>query len=197
LPSLILPLLLFAISTTATPGPNNVMVTASGANFGFRRTIPHMLGITFGVPAMIVAIGWGLGPIFEGAPIVHQALKYVGAAYLLFLAWKIGTAGRSDDADGSGSPLTFLQAALFQWVNPKAWIIAVGAVTTFTTVGGNPFFETLVIAAAFALVTFPCIAAWTLFGMAIRRLLRSERALKAFNIAMALLLAASLLPVFL
>jgi threonine/homoserine/homoserine lactone efflux protein len=194
--SLLVSLLPFAVAASVTPGPNNLMVTASTANFGFRRTIPHMLGITIGFPVMIVGIGWGLGSLFAAFPVLHQILKYVGAAYLLFLSWKIATAGRSDGARGTGNPLTFLQAALFQWVNPKAWVMAISAVTTFTTVGGSLVFETLVIALVFALVCVPSLTTWAVFGLAIGRLLQSDRMRAAFNIAMALLLVASLLPVF-
>jgi threonine/homoserine/homoserine lactone efflux protein len=194
--SLLVSLLPFAVAASVTPGPNNLMVTASTANFGFRRTIPHMLGITIGFPVMIVGIGWGLGSLFAAFPVLHQILKYVGAAYLLFLSCKIATAGRSDGARGTGNPLTFLQAALFQWVNPKAWVMAISAVTTFTTIGGSLVLETLVIALVFALVCVPSLTTWAVFGLAIGRLLQSDRMRAAFNIAMALLLVASLLPVF-
>ncbi len=193
---LLLPFLSFAVATTVTPGPNNIMVTASGANFGFRRTVPHMLGIAVGFPVMTVAVGWGLGEVFLAYPALHQLLKHVGAAYLLFLAWKIASAGRSDTAPSTGRPMTFLQAAAFQWVNPKAWIMAIGAVTTYTTVGGNPILETLAIAAIFALVCLPSTSMWILFGVAIGRLLQSNVALRIFNVVMALLIVASLLPMF-
>jgi threonine/homoserine/homoserine lactone efflux protein len=194
---LLLPLFTFAVVTSVTPGPNNVMLTASGANFGFRRTLPHMLGIAVGFPVMVVAIGWGLGEIFRSFPALHEVLKYAGAAYLLFLAWKIATAGRAGTAEARGRPMTFLQAAAFQWVNPKGWMMAISAITAYTTVGGNPFVETLVIAAIFALVTMPCIGLWALFGVGIGRLLQSDTWLRAFNLLMAALLVASLVPLFL
>ncbi|MGH6962718.1 MAG: LysE family translocator, partial [Dongiaceae bacterium] len=138
-----------------------------------------------------------LGELFLAYPAVHQVLKYAGAAYLLFLAWKIASADRSGVAESTGRPMTFLQAAAFQWVNPKAWIMAVGAVTTYTTVGGDPVFETLMIAAIFGLVCVPSISLWILFGVAIGRLLQSDAALRVFNIVMALLVVASLVPLFL
>lgn len=194
---LLLPLFTFAVVTSVTPGPNNVMLTASGANFGFRRTLPHMLGIAVGFPVMVVAIGWGLGEIFRSFPALHEVLKYAGAAYLLFLAWKIATAGRAGTAEARGRPMTFLQAAAFQWVNPKGWMMAISAITAYTTVGGNPFVETLAIAAIFALVTMPCIGLWALFGVGIGRLLQSDTWLRAFNLLMAALLVASLVPLFL
>lgn len=193
----------FAVSTSMSPGPNNLMLASSGATFGFRRTGPHMLGITAGFPAMVVAVGLGLGGVFTAFPQLHTAVKYLGAAYLLVLAWRIGTAraptgGDADPAGGArsgGRPLTFMQAALFQWVNPKAWIMAVGSIATYTTVGGQVTAEVLVIAGVFGLVSLASTATWTVLGVGIARLLRgSERGLRAFNVAMALLLAASVIP---
>ncbi len=191
---LLLPLTLFAISTTLTPGPNNIMLTASGVNFGFRRTVPHMLGIATGFPVMVAAIGLGLGGLFEAYPQIHEVLKYVGIAYLLWLAWKVASAAQSEEAGVNAKPLNFLQAAAFQWVNPKAWIMSVGAIATYTTLQGDVLREVLLIAGVFAFVTFPAVAAWTLFGTAIRRLLKSTRARTVFNWSMAALLVASLLP---
>ncbi|HEX9791584.1 MAG TPA: LysE family translocator [Kiloniellales bacterium] len=191
---LLLPLSLFAISMGITPGPNNVMLTASGVNFGFRRTVPHMLGVAIGFPAMVVAIGLGLGGLFETYPQIHTVIKYAGIAYLLWLAWKIATAERTADANIKAKPLNFLQAAVFQWVNPKGWVAIVGAIATYTTVQGNVMQEVLVIAVVFGVVTIPCITIWTLFGTAIRRLLRSARARILFNWSMAALLVASLVP---
>ena len=192
----------FAFSTTMSPGPNNLMLASSGATFGFRRTGPHMLGITAGFPAMVVAVGLGLGGVFTAFPQLHTAVKYLGAAYLLLLAWRVGTArvpagGEADPADDarSGRPLTFMQAALFQWVNPKAWVMAVGSIATYTTVGGQVIAEVLVIAGVFGFVSLASTTTWTVLGVGIARLLRnSPRGLRAFNVAMALLLAASVIP---
>lgn len=192
----------FAVSMSVTPGPNNLMVTASAATFGLRRTLPHVLGISAGFPAMILAVGLGLGGLFASFPALHQVLKAAGAVYLLRLAWRIATAERAA-ADGEpdrprrSRPLTFLQAALFQWVNPKAWVIAVGAVTTYTTVGGDPLAEIGLVAAIFLLLSFPCVGVWALFGAALGRVLKTRRALRAFNLAMAALLALSLVPLVL
>ena len=183
----LLPIVSFAIAASVTPGPNTIMVTASGANFGYARTNPHMLGITFGFPLLIIAIGFGLGQVFSRYPQLHEILKWVGTAYLLFLAWKIATAGRSGKGEERGKPFTFFQAALFQWLNPKAWIVAVSSLTAFTTVGGNYALETLFIAALFAIISYPACAVWCLFGTAIRRFLRSDQALQVFNISMALI----------
>ncbi len=186
----------FALSMSVSPGPNNVMVAASGANYGFRRTLPHMAGITVGFPIMLVAIGLGMGSVFEALPQLHNVLKYAGAAYLVYLAYLTATAGASEQSVENRAPLSFLKAALFQWVNPKAWLMAVTAVATYTTAAENPFMQVLAIASVFAAVAFPSVAVWTLFGTVIARWLRTPRALRAFNVAMALLLVASLIPVF-
>ncbi len=171
------------------------MLTASGVNFGFRRSVPHMLGIALGFPVMVTAIGLGLGGVFEAYPLIHEILKYFGIAYLLWLAWKIATAGRTEDTGTKAQPLNFLQAAGFQWVNPKGWVAAMGAIATYTTLHGDVVQEVFLIAVVFGLVTIPCITVWTLFGTAIRRLLRSDRARTLFNGSMATLLVASLVPI--
>jgi threonine/homoserine/homoserine lactone efflux protein len=192
------PLITFAVATSVTPGPNNIMLTASGANFGFRRTIPHMLGIAIGFTIMVATIGLGLSEIFERFPAIHQVLRYGGSAYLLYLAYRIATAAPAtpDSAQTVGRPLSFLQAALFQWVNPKGWMMAVGAISTYTTVGGDLMLESVVIALIFGAIGLPSVALWAALGAAIGRLLRAKWALRAFNIAMALLLVASLALMF-
>jgi threonine/homoserine/homoserine lactone efflux protein len=126
---------LFALVSSITPGPNNTMLLASGVNFGFLRTIPHALGISLGFMLLVVAVGLGLGEIFTAAPWTYTALRWIGAAYLLYLAWCIATSGRMSEAgEHGGTPMTFLGAAAFQWVNPKAWVMAVGAITTYVRV---------------------------------------------------------------
>ena len=195
---LITPVLSFAVSTSITPGPNNIMVTASGVNFGYRRTLGHILGICFGFPVMVIAVGLGLSGLFHALPEVHIVLKYLGCAYILWMAWKIATAdGVGGTGARPGKPFTFLQAAGFQWVNPKAWVMAVGATTTYTSAGGNYFLEIVLIASVFLVVCLPCISIWTLFGVGIGRILTSRSWLRIFNSVMALLLVASLIPVFL
>jgi threonine/homoserine/homoserine lactone efflux protein len=193
-----LPLVTFAVATAITPGPNNIMLTASGANFGFRRTLPHMLGVAIGFTIMVLAIGLGLSEIFERFPLIHQVLRYGGGAYLLYLAYRIATAAPTPGAaQPTGHPLTFLQAALFQWINPKSWMMAVGAISAYTTVGGNLMLESVLIAVTFGAIGLPSTALWAGLGVAIARLLRTRWALRAFNIAMALLLVASLAVMFL
>jgi threonine/homoserine/homoserine lactone efflux protein len=193
-----LPLVTFAVATAITPGPNNIMLTASGANFGFRRTLPHMLGVAIGSTIMVLAIGLGLSAIFERFPLIHQVLRYGGGAYLLYLAYRIAMAAPTPGAaQPAGHPLTFLQAALFQWINPKSWMMAVGAISAYTTVGGNLMLESVLIAVTFGAIGLPSTALWAGLGVAIARLLRTRWALRAFNIAMALLLVASLAVMFL
>jgi threonine/homoserine/homoserine lactone efflux protein len=194
---MILPLTVFGLASAITPGPNNVMLTASGSTFGFRRSIPHMVGITIGFPVMVYAVGLGLGEVFTRYTQVHVALKYVGAAYLLYLAWRIALSGQSDGGDAEGRPLTFLEAAAFQWVNPKAWIMAVSAIPAFTTPGGSYYAELLVISLIFALVCIPSCTAWCLFGVAIRRLIRTPETARIVNYGLAVLVAASVVLLFL
>jgi threonine/homoserine/homoserine lactone efflux protein len=193
-----LPLVTFAVATAITPGPNNIMLTASGANFGFRRTLPHMLGVAIGFTIMVLAIGLGLSALFERFPVIHQILRYGGAAYLLYLAYRIARAAPTtpDAAQPAGRPLTFLQAALFQWINPKSWMMGVGAISAYTTVGGNLLLESALIALTFGAIGLPSVAIWAGLGVAIGRLLQTRWALRAFNLAMALLLVASLVVMF-
>jgi threonine/homoserine/homoserine lactone efflux protein len=183
----------FALSMSATPGPNNAMVAASGANFGFRRTLPHMLGVSAGFPAMLILVALGAGEALRTWPWVHDVLRWAGGGYLLFLAGKIATA-RPDVRDQArgGRPLGFVQAALFQWVNPKAWVIAAGAVVTYTT--RDVWVQSAVLAAIFLVMCLACLAFWTGVGAGAARLLRSAAALRRFNWAMAALLVASLVP---
>lgn len=192
---LLLAFIAFAFVTSVTPGPNNMMLLASGVNFGVRRSIPHMLGISLGFMLLVAAVGLGLGQVFQRLPVLHDALRYVGAAYLLYLAWKIAQSGAPQSRENAeAKPFTFLQAAAFQWVNPKAWIMAIGAITTYTPQDGF-FSNVLLIAALFALVNCPSVGLWTVAGSILRKWLDNPRALRAFNIGMALLLVASLYPI--
>lgn len=196
MPESLLPFILFALSATLTPGPNNVMLLASGANFGLRATGPHMLGISLGFPFMVFAVGLGLGAVFEQLPILHEILRWAGSAYLVWLAWKIATAAGMGKAESRGRPFTFLQAAGFQWVNPKAWIMAVSAFSVYSTPEAEPLFQALLFGAVFCAISFPSCGFWTAFGSVIGRLLKSGRALRAFNGVMAALLAGSILLLF-
>ncbi|MFA7944006.1 LysE family translocator [Pseudomonas brenneri] len=187
---------LFAFVSSITPGPNNTMLLASGVNFGFRRSIPHALGISVGFMVLVISVGLGLGEVFKALPWAYTALRYIGAAYLLYLAWKIANSGAmSDDTHGKRKPMTFLAAAVFQWVNPKAWVMALGAITTYTPAEGY-FTNVLVIAVVFAVVNLPSVCVWAGCGTGLRNVLREPRWLKLFNWSMAGLLVLSLYPMF-
>lgn len=189
-----LALLVFAFVTSITPGPNNFMLMASGVNFGFRRTIPHMLGIGVGFLTLLLGVGFGLGTLLTAWPALHLGLKVVGAAYLLYLAWRIAMSrALAEKGGGTARPMTFLEAAAFQWVNPKAWVMAVTAMAVYTNPSA-PFLSVIVVAAVFALVNVPSVSTWAGFGVALRGFLADPVRLKWFNIAMGTALAISLWP---
>jgi threonine/homoserine/homoserine lactone efflux protein len=192
---LLLALVGYASAMSLTPGPNNVMLLASGANFGFRRTVPHLAGITCGVVIMLLLVGLGVGQILVANPRLYLTLKVVGLVYLLWLAWKIANSGPVGAAANAerGTPMTFLQGALFQWVNPKAWVMAITATTTFT-VSENYLQSLSMMALVFGAVNVPCVGVWAGFGVAVRGLLQEPTRLRAFNVTMALLLVASIVP---
>ncbi len=192
---LLLAFVVFAFVTSATPGPNTAMVLASSVNFGFQRSVPHILGIAFGIAVMTSAIGMGLGGLFAAYPALYDVLRWIGAAYLVYLAWGIARSGAPTKAGGAGDrPLGFVGAAAFQWVNPKAWVMALGAVTAYVPQDGY-FRNVLVVAAVFGLVVVPSVGVWAGFGTALRRFLESPRRVRAFNVVMALLLVLSLYPI--
>ncbi len=184
----------FAFATSITPGPNNLMLTASGVNFGFWRTIPHMLGIGAGFIALLLAVGAGLGSAFAAFPALQAVLKIAGAAYMLWLAWKIARAGEIDSgAASAGRPITFLQAALFQWVNPKAWVMALSAMSLFVR-PTHPVNDVIAVAVVFAVVNVPSVGVWAGFGHLLREWLRDPRRVRVFNVTMAVLLVLSIIP---
>jgi threonine/homoserine/homoserine lactone efflux protein len=187
-------LLVFCFVSSITPGPNNFMLLASGVNFGFRRSLPHLAGVAIGFLWLILAVGFGLGTLLTLFPPLHLGLKIAGGAYLLYLAWKIASARTlSDGKAAAARPMTFFQAVLFQWVNPKAWVMAVTAMAVYTD-PAQPFLSVLLVGIVFALVNAPCIASWALFGVAMRHFLSDPKRLKWFNIAMGVALAATLWP---
>lgn len=186
---------LFAFTMCATPGPNNAMLAAAGANFGFRRTVPHLAGIATGFSVMLVLVALGAGQALRAMPGAHEVLRWIGAFYLLFLAVQIA---RSDpaatEAARQGRPMTLLQAAAFQWVNPKAWIISMGAIATYTSEAGDVVHQALRLGLVFFVVSWPATALWAGMGAGTARLLRSPRRLRLFNYTMAGLLILSLVP---
>jgi threonine/homoserine/homoserine lactone efflux protein len=188
----LLSLAAFAFITSITPGPNNIMLTASGVNFGFRRTIPHMLGISAGFAALLLASGFGLGTLFYAWPAAQTALKVVGIFYMLWLAWRVATAGEIGDHEHATSPMSFWEAALFQWINPKGLIMALGAMSIYIRPGevGDILLVTLV----FTAINLPSVGTWAVFGSTLRNVLKDPMKVRVFNVVMALLLVASIVP---
>jgi threonine/homoserine/homoserine lactone efflux protein len=187
-------LVAFAFVSTMTPGPNNLMLMASGVNFGFTRTIPHMLGVLIGFVLMFALVGFGLSQVFDALPGSYLLLKVLSIGYLIYLAWKIATAaGPGEGGPSAGNPFTFIQAAVFQWVNPKAWAVALTAFSVYAPSRSGE--AIVVISCVFLLVTAPSVTVWTLMGQQLRKLLTNNLRLRAFNGAMGALLIASLYPV--
>jgi threonine/homoserine/homoserine lactone efflux protein len=171
------------------------MLMASGLNYGFRRTLPHVAGVTIGFSFLVAVIGLGLGAVFAAYPVLHTILKYAGAAYLVYLAIMIAMSGPADtDEDGEGRPMTFLGAAMFQWVNVKGWVIAVGAVTAYAAIAVYPL-NVATLSVLLFLIGLGSSLTWVLLGTSLQSLVRSPRAVRIFNIVMAALLLASLYPV--
>lgn len=194
--SLFYAFLAFMVVMYFTPGPNNIMLLASGLSYGFRRTIPHIAGIVIGFAFMVAAVGLGLGTVFLAYPILQTILKYAGAAYLIYLAAVIAFSGPTKPGEGDGrGPMTFWGAAMFQWINAKGWVIVIGTITAYAAIAQFPIniaIQTLIS----LLVGTVSTVVWACFGTALRPVLTSERLVRAFNILMALLLLASLYPVF-
>ncbi len=194
--SLLVAFLMFALVMFFTPGPNNIMLLSSGLTYGFRRTIPHMVGITVGFAFMVAAVGLGLGTVFIAYPVLQTILKYAGGAYLIYLAWQIGMAEPSaPEQDRRGRPMTFWGAAMFQWVNAKGWVMVIGTITAYAAIAGFPWNILIQTGISLAMGAASTVV-WALFGTALRPILTSPRAVRAFNVVMALLLLASLYPVF-
>lgn len=188
-------LVLFAFASSITPGPNNIMLLASGANFGLRRTLPHMMGISLGHAFMVALVGLGLLNLFELVPAIRAVILAVCVVYLLFLAWKIAHAAPPPEAPANARPLSFLQAAAFQWVNPKAWYMAIYAQTNFAPDTVGTLAGALLVALVFSATNFPSVTVWAWGGVQVRRLLSTRGRLRAFNTTMAAFLLASLYPI--
>ena len=192
---LFLALLGFAFVTSVTPGPNNMMLIASGANFGFRRTIPHMLGISLGHALMVFLVGLGLAGMIHAEPNILTGMKIVSVLYMLWLAWKIANSAAPGEGKSGARPFSFFQAAAFQWVNPKAWAMALGATSAYAPDGSVRSY--LIIAVIFASINLPSVSVWAYTGQKFRAYLSSPARLRAFNWTMAGLLILSLIPVLL
>lgn len=188
-------LVTFSFVSSITPGPNNLMLMASGANFGLRRTVPHMLGISIGHAFMVTMVGVILLQVFVTYPVLNVVLKVLSVSYMLWLAWKIANAVPPEAKSVTGSPLTFLQAAAFQWVNPKAWFMAITAITNYAPQERGVWIGALTVAAVFAMTNLPSVSVWAWLGVQVRRFLSTPRRLRSFNITMAGLLILSLYPV--
>ena len=197
--AMIISIATFTLSTVLTPGPNNIMLLSSGLTFGYKRTIPHMLGIMIGFPFMVLLVGLGLGIVFERFPLIFSALKIVGILYLLWMAFKIANNKSSFDVKEAekSKPFTFVQSAAFQWVNPKAWIMAITAISIFVTSQENNFMQVLIIALIYMLSGLISTNTWTAGGVVLKRFIKSQSSIKIFNITMAILLVASVLPIIL
>ncbi len=192
----LLSLVMLAFATTWTPGPNNVMLASSGATFGMRRTAPHILGIVFGLPVMIIGVGFFLGQIFESSATVREVIRWLGVAIMLWIAWKILSAGGMSSAKGGARPMRFHEAAAFQWVNPKAWAMVIAVTSQFVT-GDNAYTTIPIIALVFSAVGLTSATGWAGFGTAMTRWLKTPGRLAWFNRTMALLIALSVLFLFL
>lgn len=184
----------FAFASSITPGPNNLMLMASGANYGLRRTLPHMLGISLGHAFMVAMVGIVLLQVFETYPVLNTVLKILSATYMIWLAWKIANAVPPEAKKVTGKPFSFLQAAAFQWVNPKAWFMAITAISAYAPQDQGIMLGSLIVAVVFASVNLPSVSVWAWMGVQVRRWLGTARRLRVFNVSMAVVLVVSLYP---
>lgn len=185
----------FALASTMTPGPNNIMLLSSGLTFGYKRTIPHALGVNFGFPVMMLCVGLGVGKLFEVFPFIYIILKVAGISYLLWMAWHIAnTKGSGSTENKKDKPFTFLQAALFQWINPKAWVMAVTSTAAFITDHKIAFIQVTIISCIYFICAIFSTNLWSLGGVMLKRFIQNERLVQIFNIAMAILIVGSILP---
>jgi threonine/homoserine/homoserine lactone efflux protein len=192
---LLMAFVVFAVVMFFTPGPNNIMLLASGLNYGFRRTLPHVAGITFGFAFMVGTVGLGLGTIFIAVPVLQTILKIGGVIYLVYLAAIIAMAEPVKSAPaGQGRPMTFWGAAFFQWINAKGWVMVIGTITAYSAIAAYPWNIAIQVVLSLILGALSCVT-WAAFGSSLRPILSSRRAVRAFNIVMAVLLLASLIPV--
>jgi threonine/homoserine/homoserine lactone efflux protein len=184
---------LFAFAASITPGPNNLMLLASGVNHGFRATLPHLFGVCFGFVVLLLAVGLGLAELFARWPLLDGLLRVAGSAYLLWLAWRIAGSGSPQAGSSTSTPMGFWAAAGFQWLNPKAWMMAVAAYTAYLP--ARSFWAVLAVALLFALINLPCLSTWTLLGSRLRGWMAVGQRQRVFNLSMGGLLVLSLWPI--
>ena len=191
------PIALYAFATSASPGPVNMVAATSGTHFGVRRTLPQVLGASLGFSLLLLAIGLGLGTVFQALPWLYQVMRVIGSLFLCYLAWKLWHASAAPaEAARVERPPGFIEGLAAQWLNPKAWIVAIAGIAAYTTPGESYLVRVTAMAAVFLVVCFPSVGAWAVFGAAARRLMKTERAIHRFNGAMALLLVASIVLLF-
>jgi len=188
-------LVLFCFVSGVTPGPNNLMLMTSGVNFGLRRTLPHLTGVVVGYTVMVALVGLGLAAIFARVPALLPTMRYLGAAYMLWLAWKIANSGPVEEGESRGTPLGFFGAAAFQWINPKGWVMALSALTAYAVVD-NYARNVLIVALTYFVVAVPSSGVWAVLGASMRRALADPQIARWFNWTMAALLAASIVTIF-
>jgi len=191
---LLLGLILFAFVSSITPGPNNIMLMSSGANYGFQKSLPHMFGVGIGFAIMVFLVGIGIVTLFDLIPASYEVLKVLSALYLLYLAYKIAKSSAPDHQASRSKPMTFVQASLFQWVNPKAWTMALTAISVYAPT--RSFASVLLVAVIFAFVNIPSVSTWVVMGQSLNKILHKPRMLRAFNYTMAFFLVISLYPAF-
>lgn len=195
-----LAIFLFCFASCATPGPNNLMLLASGVNFGFKRTLPHMMGINFGFGVMVFLVGLGLAKLFDIYPALHAVMKWGSIAFMLYLSWKIAMAtapqANTDEASKAAVPMRWWQAAMFQWINPKGWAMGLAAISAYVPEqhGSASMPHLVVLALMFIVVNIPVGMVWTLFGVRLRTWLADDTHRRWFNYGMAGTLVLSLVP---
>ena len=193
----VLPVFMFAITMLFTPGPNNILLMTSGLNYGVKATFWHIQGVALGFGAMFLIVGLGLGSVFIKYPQVHLVIKWLGISFMLYMAWKISTAVDLKKNKISGKPMSFFQAVLFQWVNPKAWLISINGIGAFTTVGGDVIWQVFAICLILTSVGYLSSSSWTIFGSVLQKIITNHRQYKIFNMLMAFFLVMAIIPLIL
>ena len=195
MPPLFYSMMIFMFVAAITPGPNNIMLASSGANFGFKKTIPHIIGVVAGFFALMLLVGLGLGQLFEAIPVLRQAFRMVALCFVFYLAWRIANSGKNEDENREVRPIRFLEATLFQLINPKGVAMSITVIATFINPDLDFSFQFAVLVISFTMVTLISAVTWAGFGLVIRRVISTPRKQRVFNIVMALMLIGSIMPV--